>query len=68
VATVAALDDRILEGLAQIVGARHVLTSKTARYNRARTPAMFALHRWDEHVPQVVVLPATAAEVRTASA
>ncbi len=62
-ATVAALDDRVLEGLAQIVGPEHVLTSLTARINRARTPAMFPVHRWEEHVPQVVVLPATAEEV-----
>ena len=63
VATVAALDDRVLEGLAEIVGPQHVLTSITARINRARTPAMFRVHRWEEHVPQVVVLPATAEEV-----
>ena len=53
-ATVAALDDRVLDELAQIVGPQHVLTSKTARLNRARTPAMFAVHRWADHVPQVV--------------
>jgi glycolate oxidase len=63
VATVAALADRVLSELARIVGTQHVLTSRTARLNRARTPAMFAVHRWEEYVPQVVVLPATADEV-----
>lgn len=62
-AAVAALDDRVLEELAQIVGPQHVLTSKTARFNRARVPSMFAVHRWEEHVPQVVVLPGSAQEV-----
>ena len=62
-ATATALDDRVLDELVQIVGPRHVLTSHAARLNRSRTPAMFAVHRWDEHEPQVVVLPATPQEV-----
>jgi glycolate oxidase len=62
-ATATALADRVLDDLAQIVGPQHVLTSHPARLNRSRTPAMFAVHRWDEHEPQVVVLPATAEEV-----
>lgn len=62
-ATVAALPDAILAELVEIFGGDRVLTSRSARFNRARVPAAFRVHRWDEHTPQVVVLPHTADEV-----
>lgn len=57
------LEDRVLTELADAIGGEYVLTSKTARYNRARVPAPFPVHRWREHVPDLVVLPGSTVEV-----
>ena len=57
------LADALLEELVQVLGAEHVLTSKTARYSRTRVPAPFPVHRWGEHVPDVVVMPGSTEEV-----
>ena len=40
-----------------------MLTSKTARYARARVPAPFPVHRWADYVPDLVVMPRTTEEV-----
>jgi glycolate oxidase len=58
----AGIDDRALEELAQVVGAEHLLTSKPARMHRARVPAPFPVHKWADHVPDAVVLPASTEE------
>lgn len=55
--------DEVVAALVPVLGAEHVLTSKTARYNRARVPAPFPVHRWSERVPDLVVLPGTTDEV-----
>jgi len=40
-----------------------ILTSKPDRYNRARVPAPFPVHRWAERVPDLAVLPETTEDV-----
>lgn len=55
--------DSLVAELAPVLGDEHVLTSKTARWNRARVPAPFPVHRWSERVPDLVVLPASTEEV-----
>jgi len=57
------LSDAIVDELIAICGADHVFTGASARFNRARVPAPFPIHRWAEHVPDVVVLPTTAEQV-----
>jgi glycolate oxidase len=63
VTTAPQLADALLEELVQVLGGEHVLTSKTARYSRTRVPAPFPVHRWGEHVPDVVVMPGSTEEV-----
>jgi glycolate oxidase len=58
-----ALSDPVIDELVAICGAEHVFTGKSARFNRARVPAPFPVHRWGEHVPDVVVLPSRAEQV-----
>lgn len=60
---VASLPDTVIEELAQICGPEHVLTGKSALFNRARVPAPFPVHRWQDYVPQAVVLPTSAEQV-----
>ncbi len=66
------LGDAIVEELSRAIGSEHVHTSKTARLNRARVPAPFPVHRWPDHVPDLVVMPGStddvAAVVRIANA
>ena len=40
-----------------------ILTSKTDRFNRARVPAPFPVHRWPERVPDLAVFPESTEEV-----
>jgi glycolate oxidase len=58
-----ALSDPVVEELVGICGSDHVFTDKAARFNRARVPAPFPVHRWADHVPDVVVLPTSAEQV-----
>ncbi|HEX2370886.1 MAG TPA: FAD-binding oxidoreductase [Acidimicrobiia bacterium] len=58
-----ALDDRVIDELRGIVGDDHLLTGRSARYNRARVPSPFPVHRWSEHLPDVVVLPTSASQI-----
>ncbi|MCC6224567.1 MAG: FAD-binding oxidoreductase [Thermoleophilia bacterium] len=60
---IATLPDSVVDELVQICGEEHVFTAATALFNRARVPAPFPVHRWDEHVPQAVVLPTSAEQV-----
>jgi len=58
------IDSGILEELRAIVGEEDaVLISKSSRLNRARVPAPFPVHRWEEFVPDAVVLPRTVQHV-----
>ncbi len=57
------LSDPVVEELVSIVGRDRVFTDPAARFNRARVPAPFPVHRWAEHVPDAVVLPVSAQEV-----
>jgi glycolate oxidase len=59
----AALSDEVVGELNQICGESHVLTNLSARYNRTRVPAPFPLHAWEEHIPDVVVLPTSAEQI-----
>ncbi|HEX2562920.1 MAG TPA: FAD-binding oxidoreductase, partial [Acidimicrobiales bacterium] len=58
-----ALSDSVIDELVGIVGREGVFAGISARTNRARVPAPFPLHRWREHIPDVVVLPTTAEQV-----
>jgi glycolate oxidase len=61
--TAVALSDPIVEELVQICGDDHVFTGRSARFNRARVPAPFPVHRWEDHVPDAVVLPTSAEQI-----
>jgi hypothetical protein len=63
VATPGALDDRVLEELLGVLGSDHLFTSKPARLHRARVPAPFPVHKWADHMPDAVVLPADTEQV-----
>jgi glycolate oxidase len=60
---IATLSDTVIDELVAICGADHVFTGASALYNRARVPAPFPAHRWEEYIPQVVVLPSCAQEI-----
>jgi glycolate oxidase len=60
---VVARSDSVVDELQAILGADHVLTNKSSLFNRARVPAPFPVHRWDEHIPDIAVLPETAEQV-----
>src|SRR2546423_13170987 len=60
---VAAFPDTLVDELVAICGEDHVFTGRSALYNRARVPAPFPVHRWEEHVPQAVVLPTSAEQI-----
>lgn len=49
--------------LRSIVGAQHVYTEMHHRLLRSATPSPFPIHRWDDHAPDVVVMPASRDEV-----
>lgn len=60
---VATLPDTVIDELVAICGEDHVFTGRSALFNRARVPAPFPVHRWEQHIPQAVVLPTTAEQV-----
>ena len=60
---VAALPDTVLAELVDICGEEGVLTDRAARFNRARVPAPFPVHRWADHIPDAVVLPTSAEQI-----
>ncbi|MEV0699931.1 FAD-binding oxidoreductase [Saccharopolyspora sp. NPDC050389] len=58
------ISSEVIQRLEEIVdepGA--VLTGRSSRFNRARVPAPFPVHRWEEFLPDVVVLPRTTEQV-----
>ncbi|MGO9645676.1 MAG: FAD-binding oxidoreductase [Candidatus Bathyarchaeia archaeon] len=55
--------DMVLQELRKLLGDRNVLTDPHQRAMRAVTPAPFPLHRWKDHLPDVVVLPGSTEEV-----
>jgi glycolate oxidase len=59
----AALPATIIDELVEICGEDHVLTRRSALFNRARVPAPFPAHRWSDFTPQAVVLPTTSEQV-----
>ncbi len=60
---VAALPDTLIDELVAICGEENVFTGRSALFNRARVPSPFPAHRWEEFVPQAVVLPTSAEQV-----
>ena len=60
---IATLPDTVIDELVAICGDGHVFTGASALFNRARVPAPFPAHRWEEHIPQAVVLPRTAEQI-----
>ncbi|MDQ3735273.1 MAG: FAD-binding oxidoreductase, partial [Actinomycetota bacterium] len=59
-------DERVADvvvALRSVLRDDQILTSKPDRYNRARVPAPFPVHRWAERVPDLAVLPETTEEV-----
>ena len=55
--------DHLVGALQRVLRPDQVLTSKADRYNRARVPAPFPVHRWEERVPDVVVIPESTDDV-----
>ena len=53
----------MLKEIADVIGDENVLTDMHQRAIRAATAAPFPLHKWEEHVPDAVVLPRTTEEV-----
>ena len=60
---VAALPDTLIDELVAICGEEHVFTGRSALFNRARVPSPFPAHRWEEFIPQAVVLPTSAEQI-----
>jgi glycolate oxidase len=62
--TVTTIGNDIIDRLNDILGEEGaVLTGRSSRFNRARVPAPFPVHRWEEFLPDVVVLPRTTEQV-----
>ncbi len=55
--------DSLVAALRSVLGDDQILTSKSDRYNRARVPAPFPVHRWSERLPDLAVLPASTEQV-----
>ena len=55
--------DRVVAALSSVLAPEQILTSKTDRYNRARVPAPFPVHRWAERLPDLAVLPTSTEQV-----
>jgi glycolate oxidase len=53
----------LVAALRPVLGDDQILLAKTDRYNRARVPAPFPVHRWSERVPDVVVMPTSTEQV-----
>ena len=55
--------DEVVTALRTVLRDEQILTSKPDRYNRARVPAPFPVHRWAERLPDLAVLPTSTEEV-----
>ena len=53
----------LLAALRPVLAEDQILLGKADRYNRARVPAPFPVHRWAERVPDLVVLPTSTEQV-----
>jgi glycolate dehydrogenase FAD-linked subunit len=60
---VAALPDTLIDELVAICGEDHVFTGRSAVFNRARVPSPFPKHKWEDYIPQAVVLPTSAKQI-----
>src|SRR3954447_3332836 len=60
---IATLPDTVIDELVAICGEEHVFTGASALFNRARVPAPFPAHHWEDHIPQAVVLPTAAEQI-----
>src|SRR5215216_3548183 len=58
-----AVSDSVLDRRVEICGEEHVFAGRSARFNRARVPSPFPVHRWEEYVPDAVVLPTSAEQI-----
>ena len=58
-----AILDSVVDELTAICGPDHVFTGRSATFNRARVPAPFPVHKWADHIPNVVVLPTSAEQI-----
>jgi glycolate oxidase len=58
-----ALLDSVVDELTAVCGPDHVFTGRSAVFNRARVPAPFPVHKWEDHIPSAVVLPTSAQQV-----
>ena len=58
-----ALPDTLIGELVAICGEDHVFTGRSALFNRARVPSPFPAHRWEDFIPQAVVLPTSAEQI-----
>jgi glycolate oxidase len=55
--------DEVVTALRTVLSDDQILTSKPDRYNRARVPAPFPVHRWSERLPDLAVLPTSTEQV-----
>jgi glycolate oxidase len=55
--------EEVIDRLREAIGEEKVLTSVHERAVRAASCSPFPLHQWEEHTPDVVVLPKTTADV-----
>ncbi len=58
-----ALLDGVIDELTAICGPEHVFTGRSALFNRARVPAPFPAHKWEDYIPSAVVLPTSAEQI-----
>ena len=55
--------DTVVRALRTVLADEQILTGRADRFNRARVPAPFPVHRWAERIPDVVVLPTSTEQV-----
>jgi glycolate oxidase len=60
---IATLPDTVVDELVAICGEDHVFTGRSALFNRARVPSPFPAHKWEDYIPQAVVLPTSAEQI-----
>ncbi|WP_017615519.1 FAD-binding oxidoreductase [Nocardiopsis salina] len=53
----------VTDALREVLREDQVLTGRPDRFNRARVPAPFPVHRWAERLPDLAVLPENTEEV-----
>ena len=60
---IATLSETVVDELVAICGEDHVFTGRSALFNRTRVPAPFPAHKWEDYIPQAVVLPTSAEQI-----